>query len=98
MLSPLQWCWLLAHQPRRLHARVVQRSSLKHHSALTTKLNARFRLSSNSGGNLWRLLEVPSLALFRESQTKEGARVRRDMIVERFGNVPENATAPQLYI
>ena len=29
------------------------------------------------------------LALFRESQTKEGARVRRDMIVERFGNVPE---------
>jgi transposase len=29
------------------------------------------------------------LALFRESQTKEGARTRRDMIVERFGNVPE---------
>jgi len=29
------------------------------------------------------------LALFRESQTKEGARARRDMIVERFGNVPE---------
>ena len=29
------------------------------------------------------------LALFRESQTKEGARFRRDMIVERFGNVPE---------
>ena len=29
------------------------------------------------------------LALFRESQTKEGARSRRDMIVERFGNVPE---------
>ena len=29
------------------------------------------------------------LALFRESQTKEGARFRRDMIVERFGNVTE---------
>jgi hypothetical protein len=29
------------------------------------------------------------LALFRESQTKDGARARRDMIVERFGNVPE---------
>jgi len=29
------------------------------------------------------------LALFRESQTKEGARARRDMIVKRFGNVPE---------
>lgn len=29
------------------------------------------------------------LALFRESQTKEGARARRNMIVERFGNVPE---------
>ena len=29
------------------------------------------------------------LALFRESQAKEGARARRDMIVERFGNVPE---------
>jgi len=29
------------------------------------------------------------LALFRESQTKEGARFRRDMVVERFGNVPE---------
>jgi len=31
------------------------------------------------------------LALFRESRSKEGARVRRDMIVQRFGAVPELA-------
>jgi transposase-like protein len=31
------------------------------------------------------------LALFRESRTQEGARVRRDMIVQRFGAVPELA-------
>jgi hypothetical protein len=29
------------------------------------------------------------LALFRESQTKEEARARRDAIVQRFGKVPE---------
>jgi transposase-like protein len=29
------------------------------------------------------------LALFRESQTKESARLRRDMILQRFGRVPE---------
>jgi hypothetical protein len=34
-------------------------------------------------------LKEAVLALFRESQTKEAARYRRDMIVERFKNIPE---------
>lgn len=36
------------------------------------------------------------LALFRESQTKAGARARRDMIVQRFGPVPELAKVLRL--
>lgn len=34
-------------------------------------------------------LKEAVLALFRESQTKEAARYRRDMLVERFKNIPE---------
>lgn len=66
---------------------------LKAHPKLTAKQRDRVEdiLRSHRGTVLAEAYYCKEalLALFRESQSKEGARVRRDMIVQRFGKVPE---------